>query len=198
MLTYSTASFNSGTISRREISSSLATNRIIATTRKRRSGLPVAVSRCFASRSLSSKWPILLAQGKRVRFTCLQILSRLEPGSGSAAAEVLNLLGIWRGASFAVIHPKRALMSPAKEHPMAARLPASLRTREELSALIEGRAACRRQSVRRDSVATPLGGEHRLARACNGEVHSGAAVADFDHAPRPTHVERKMNRLAVP
>jgi hypothetical protein len=34
---------------------------------------------------------------------------------------------------------KRALASPAKEHPVATRLPASQRTREELTALIEGR-----------------------------------------------------------
>src|SRR5947209_2271603 len=37
-----------------------------------------------------------------------------------------------------MIH-ERALASPAKEHPMATRLPASQRTREELTALIEGR-----------------------------------------------------------
>jgi 16S rRNA C967 or C1407 C5-methylase (RsmB/RsmF family) len=34
---------------------------------------------------------------------------------------------------------QRALAGPAKEHPMTTRLPASQRTREELSALIEGR-----------------------------------------------------------
>jgi hypothetical protein len=35
--------------------------------------------------------------------------------------------------------PNGLLASPAKEHPMAMRLPASQRTREELTALIEGR-----------------------------------------------------------
>src|SRR5262249_16278942 len=45
---------------------------------------------------------------------------------------------------FGGVHPlhanqQRALAGPAKEHPMAMRLPASQRTREELSALIEGR-----------------------------------------------------------
>jgi hypothetical protein len=34
---------------------------------------------------------------------------------------------------------KRALASPAKEQPMATGLPASQRTREELTPLIEGR-----------------------------------------------------------
>ena len=34
---------------------------------------------------------------------------------------------------------QRALASPAKEHPMATRLPASQHTREELTALFEGR-----------------------------------------------------------
>jgi len=52
--------------------------------------------------------------------------------------EVLRLLGIWRGASFAM-SISNGLGSPAKEHPMATRLPASQHTREELTALIEGR-----------------------------------------------------------
>jgi hypothetical protein len=53
--------------------------------------------------------------------------------------EVLKLLGIWR------VHPlhanqQRALASPSKRStPMATRLLASQRTREELMALIEGR-----------------------------------------------------------
>ena len=55
------------------------------------------------------------------------------------SGEVLNLLGIWRGASFADLISERALARPAKEHPKATRIPASQHTREGLTALIEGR-----------------------------------------------------------
>ncbi len=51
----------------------------------------------------------------------------------AAAREVLNLLGSWRVHPLGVIH--RALASPAKEHRIATRLPASQRSREELTSL---------------------------------------------------------------
>jgi len=48
-------------------------------------------------------------------------------------------LGIWRGASFANENQQTGFGEPGKEHPIATRLPASRRTREELTSLIERR-----------------------------------------------------------
>ncbi len=59
------------------------------------------------------------------------------------AGEVLDLLGIWRGASFADPIPhglwRARQRSTPNEYPMVTRIPASQRTREGLTALIEGR-----------------------------------------------------------
>jgi hypothetical protein len=51
--------------------------------------------------------------------------------------EVLNLLGIWRGASFADLSQQTGFGEPGKG--AITRIPASQRTREELTALIAGR-----------------------------------------------------------
>ena len=75
---------------------------------------------------------------KKGKANVAEILNQVQMMVGHEIFELVagNLAGcILRGSS----DLKRALASPSKEHPMSTRIPASQRTREELTALIEGR-----------------------------------------------------------
>src|SRR6201981_5682 len=108
----------------------------------------------------------------------------------SAQGEVLKLLGIWRGASLAS-NQQRALAGPAKEHPMTTRLPASQRTREELSALIEGRL---RTASAKDELV-------KLATRLMGEEARGGGAGDavgrdyYEHGAQPGQGYRNGYRM---
>ena len=65
---------------------------------------------------------------------CMSDTCRIEHARG----EVLKLLGIWRGASFAC-KSATGFGRPSKGAPHGDEITCSQRTREELSALIEGR-----------------------------------------------------------
>jgi Transposase, Mutator family len=100
-----------------------------------------------------------------------------------AGGEVLGLLGIWRGASFAMCDSATGLGlgSPAKEHPMATRLPASQHTREELTALIEGRLSTASAKDELVKLATRL----IVEEALEGEASDAVGREYYEHGARP-------------
>jgi transposase-like protein len=70
------------------------------------------------------------------------------------------------------------LGSPAKEHPMARRLPASMRTREELMSLIEGRLSTASAKDELVKLATRLIIEEGL----EGEASDAVGRDYYEHA----------------
>src|SRR6266487_1265747 len=79
-----------------------------------------------------------------------------------------------------MIH-ERALASPAKEHPMAMRLPASQHTREELTALIEGRLSTASAKDELVKLATRLIVEETL----EGEAGDALGREYYEHGAQP-------------
>src|SRR6266481_3135842 len=79
-----------------------------------------------------------------------------------------------------MIH-ERALASPAKEHPMATRLPASQRTREELTALIEGRFSTASAKDELVKLATRL----IVEEALEGEAGDTIGRDYYEHGAQP-------------
>jgi hypothetical protein len=63
----------------------------------------------------------------------LGVLTMLAP-----AAFFRTVAPVWLGASFADLFQQTVFGKPGRGHPMATRIAASQRTREELTALIEG------------------------------------------------------------
>src|SRR2546429_4869770 len=79
-----------------------------------------------------------------------------------------------------MIH-ERALASPAKEHAMATRLPASQRTREELTALIEGRLSTASAKDELVKLATRL----IVEEALEGEAGDAVGRDYYEHGAQP-------------
>src|SRR5438067_4374893 len=79
-----------------------------------------------------------------------------------------------------MIH-ERALASPAKEHPMATRLPASQHTREELTALIEGRLSTASAKDELVKLATRL----IVEEALEGEAGDALGREYYEHGAQP-------------
>jgi hypothetical protein len=86
-----------------------------------------------------------------------------------------------------LVHPlqirfsKRALASPAKEHPMATRIPASQHTREGLTALIEGRLSTASAKNELVKLATRL----IVEEALEGEAGDAVGRDYYEHGALP-------------
>src|SRR6202047_5594788 len=76
---------------------------------------------------------------------------------------------------------KRALASPAKEHPMATGLPASQRTHEELTSLIEGRLSTGSAKDELVKLATRL----IVEEALEGEAGDAVGRDYYEHGAQP-------------
>ena len=125
------------------------------------------------SRSSSAPITVSTVCPRRSRLRCPQ-LSLLQ----------VKFYTCWE---FGGVHPlqirfnKRALASPAKEHPMTTRIPASQRTREGLTALIEGRLSTASAKDELVKLATRLIMEEAL------EAEAGDAVGRdyYEHGALP-------------
>jgi hypothetical protein len=82
------------------------------------------------------------------------------------------------------------LASPAKEHPMPTRLPASQRTREGLTSLIEGGLSTSSAKDEPVKLATRLIGEEALG----GEAGDAVGRDYYEHGAQPGHGYRNGNR----
>src|SRR3974390_1998992 len=103
------------------------------------------------------------------------------PMTSPSLGEVLNLLGIWRGASFADVNQQTGFGEPGRgEHPMA-RIPASQRTREELTALIEGRLSTTSAKDELVKLATRL----IVEEALEGEAGDAVGRDYYEHGAEP-------------
>ena len=94
--------------------------------------------------------------------------------------EVLNLLGIWRGASFAC-DSANGLGEPSKGAPHGERLPASQRTREGLTSLIEGRLSTSSAKDELVKLATRL----IVEEALEGEAGDAVGRDYYEHGAQP-------------
>ena len=107
-----------------------------------------------------------------------------------AGGEVLKLLGIWRGASFAC-ESSKGFGKPGKERPVVTRLPASQRTREELSALIEGRLRTTSAKDELVKLATRL----IVEEALEGEAGDAVGRDYYEHGAQPGQGYRNGYRM---
>jgi hypothetical protein len=89
--------------------------------------------------------------------------------------------------------PIGLLASPAKEHPMAARLPVSQHTREELTALIEGRLSTATAKDELVKLATRL----IVEEALEGEAGDVLGREYYEHRAQPGQGYRNGYRTAL-